>query len=101
VNADIERALEAVHEDIGALDRAIEAAKSGGPEAMRDARDAVEALLIDAWRLSLRVEGLPEDEIQAWLEGWRAGRRDRQQRTRWVDPGSGPGWSPDDEDGDR
>lgn len=101
MNADIERAFEAVHEDIGALDRAIEAARSGGPEAMRDARAAVEALLIDAWRLSLRLDGLPEEEIQAWLAGWQTWRR---QRTRWVDSGSGPGWSPrpgDDEDGDQ
>lgn len=99
MNTGIERAMEAVHEDIGALDRAIEAAKSGGPEAMRDGRDAAEALLVDAWRLALRLDGLPEAEIQAWLTGWQAWRR---QRTRWVDSGSGPGWIPDDDqDGDR
>jgi hypothetical protein len=108
----MERALEALRLATGQLDHALGDMVEGDPKTTQAAREAAEEVVITAWALAVRLGGLDDagqdevclddDQVRAFALGFLDGLRARQpqQQRKWIDSGSGPGWSPQPGDDD-
>ena len=94
-----ERAIEALRVATGKLDAALDRVVADDPATVTAAREAAEEVVVTAWTLVLRLDGLDDDEVRAFALGFMEGLRSRAPVRRWIPGDSGPGWTPDGDQG--